>query len=176
MNAQKPITCCKNIPSIASRDVANSIIEHMLITEYYDGPLSGFIQCPTCLSVYHFVTLDWGQSHFTRVIGLSSVPSDSMARLTSFFSEVPSRSQWIPELLRKARDRDLDRIEAFLSEILTQAEPPSIVIAWTISSNRLLAARKVSNPAPGQCISISDLPISEMRNTYDWFGDLGLAR
>ncbi len=131
------------------RDVAVAIIERMLITDYYDGAITGFVQCPVCSATYHFVTLDWSESHLNRVIALSLLPADSLMRIVSFFSEEPATGKWIPQLLQRASDEDLDRIEAFLSEITRRAEPPSILLAWNIATDEVLAARNVGCIALG---------------------------
>jgi len=176
MNAVQPITCCKGVPGVAAHDVADALLSHMLVTEYYDGAISGFVQCPVCRSVYHFVTLDWTPSHLVRVIALSLLPADSMTRLVSFFSEAPPRGQWIPKILQRATDQDLDRIEAFLSEITAKAEPPSLVLAWNVITTEILAARKISALTPDHFISLFDLDARAARERADWFGDLGVAR
>jgi len=176
MSTLHQIICCKAIPREISHEVANPIIEQMLITEYYDGPISGFLQCSACESVYHFVTLDWSQSHFVRVIALSLVPADSMARILSFFAEVPAKPQWTPQILQRATEQDLGRIEAFLSEILAGAEPPSIVMAWNILTNEILSARTVGTLSSDHFVSMFDMDTQTPHEAHDWFAHLGVAR
>jgi len=176
MISAQPNRCCKAIPGVASHAVDEALIGQMLITEYYDGATSGFIQCSGCLSVYHFVTLDWSQNQVVRVIALSLVPSDSMARLVSFFAEAPPRSPWIPEALRRGSDQDLDRMEAFLSGIVPQAQPPNIVMAWNVLTNEILSARRVGSLPADHFVSLFDLQTTPVRTRYDWFEDLGVDR
>ena len=111
MSAIQPIISCTAVPDVAYRDFVGTRIEYMLITEWYDGATSGFIQCSAVSPIYHFVTLDWSQSHAIRIIALSVVPSDSMTRLISFFPETPPRGQWMPKILQRASEQDLDRID-----------------------------------------------------------------
>jgi hypothetical protein len=176
MSTLQPITCCKAIPGVASHHVAESMIDHMLVTDYYDGPTHGFLQCSGCSSVFHFITLDWSHDHSVRVIALSLLPADSMARLECFFGDVPSRKQWIPTALVRASDSYLDRLETFLSEITRQAERPSIVMAWNVSTNEILAARKVGPLSPDHYVSMFDPDTPEAGARHDWFADLGLKR
>jgi hypothetical protein len=177
MNAIQPIIPCNAVPQGAWNNVAGTTIEHMLVTGYYDGATGGFVQCSAISPIYHFVTLYWSQSHTIRVIALSLVPADSWAKLTSFFSEKPQGGQWIPKILQRPSDEDLDRIERFLSEIVARAEPPSVVLAWNISTNEILAARQVGPISPDHLVNMFDLDdVRTARDTYDWFADLGVAR
>jgi hypothetical protein len=176
MTKLQAITCCQAIPPLASPEVADTLLENMLITEYYDGASAGFVQCPVCASVYHFITLDWSQNRFVRVVALSLVPADSMARLQSFFAEAPPRSRWIPKLLQRASEQDLDRVEAFLSEILARAESPSIVLAWNVATGQVHSARNVSGLSSDQVISLFDLDRPVTQRQYDWFRELGHIR
>jgi hypothetical protein len=176
MKTAPPITCCKDIPGIVAHDVADSLLSHVLVTDYYDGATSGFLQCPVCGSVYHFFTLDWSRNHWVRVIALALLPPDSMTKLEAFFSEAPSRSPWIPTKLKRASDQELDSIERFLSEITAQAEPPSILLAWNVSTNEILSARKITPLSQGDLMSLFDLDDSAAQRRVDWFAELGVAR
>jgi hypothetical protein len=176
MNPDRPITCCKAIPGAASQDVAGSMIEQALITEYYDGAISGFIQCSSYSSLFSFVTLDWSQSHWVRVIALSRLPPDSLTRLLSFFAEVPASAQWIPKVLQRPSDQELDRIEAFVTEITASAEPPSIVMAWNVRTNEILSARNVGPMSPDHFVSLFAFDAPAPPKQYDWFADLAVAR
>lgn len=168
MRTIHPIACCEVI--------SDAILKQMLITDYYDGPLGGFIQCPTCSAVYYFRTLDWSRSHLVRIIVLSLLPTDSMEKLLSFFEETPPKSQWIPKRVQRANDRDLDQIEAFIAGIVAQAKPPSIAIAWNIASNEVISGCPVSHFAPDQWIGIFDADTGESWKQYDWFRELGIER
>lgn len=176
MSAVQAVVCCQALPAVASHEIDDSLIRRMLVTDYYDGAIGGFLQCPVCLSVYHFITLDWSDNHFVRVIALSLVPADSMAKLASFFGEVPGNAPLIPQRMRRPSEEELDHIEAFFAAITRDAQPPSIVVAWDVSSSKVLAARKVSNPSP---VSFRDLLGCDEPNPgprYDWFKDLGVTR
>ena len=86
------------------------------------------------------------------------------------------QGQWIPKLLQRASDQDLDRIESFVFEITKEAKPPSIVIAWDVSTNTILSARHVDGLSPGHFTSMLDFRLDMDRNRYDWFTDLGIQR
>jgi hypothetical protein len=176
MTTAPPITCCQEIPGSAAHDVAGSLLSHVFVTEYYDGATGGLLQCPVCGSVYHFITLDWSRNHWVRVIALARLPPDSMTRIEAFFSEVPSRSPWIPTRLRRASDQDLDSIERFLSEITARAEPPGILLAWDVSTNRVLAARKIDTPSADHAAGMFDPDAPADRRRVDWFAELGVSR
>jgi len=177
MSAIQPINTCNAVPEGAWNDAAGTTIEHILVTDYYDGARGGFMQCSAGSPLYHFITLDWSQSHSVRVIALSLVPVDSMAELISFFSENPARGQWIPKILQRASEEELDRIESFLSEIVARAEPPSVVLAWNSWPNEILAARQVGPLSPDHFVNMFDLDdVRTARDKYDWFAELRVAR
>jgi hypothetical protein len=176
MTSARPITCCKAIPGVAAHEVAGSLVGDMCVTGYYDGPTEGILQCPACGSVYHFKTLAWSRNHFIRVISLSPLPPDSMTKIVSFFAERPTGSPWIPRALAHATDQDLDRIEPFLVGILAEAGPPSIVLAWDIVTNEVLAARQVGVLPPEHWFGPLDLDVGSAGKEFDWFADLGVPQ
>jgi hypothetical protein len=176
MKTAPPITCCQAIPDVASHEVSDALLTKLLVAEYYDGAAGGFLQCPVCGSVYQFITLDWSDNHLVRVIALSLLPPDSMTRLEAFFSEAPTRSPWIPKMLLGAKDQDLDRIEPFLAEVTAQAEPPSIILAWNLSTNEVISARRISALSRDHFVSLFDLDAPAPPRRVDWFAELGLTR
>jgi hypothetical protein len=152
------------------------MIERMIITDYYNGAIGGFVRCPVCSAVYHFVTLDWSESHLNRVIALSLLPADSMTRIVSFFSEEPAAGKWIPQRMQRASDEDLDQINAFLSDMTQRAEPPSILLVWNIKTDEVLAARNVGCIAPEDSVSMFDFDAPAGRKDHDWFAELDVPR
>ena len=72
--------------------------------------------------------------------------------------------------------QDLDRIEAFVSEIVRRADGPSIVMAWNISTNESVAARKAGALSPDHFANMFDFDTTTVSKRYDWFEDLGVAR
>jgi hypothetical protein len=174
MQTDRQLTCCVSAHDATSHDVAAAMVRRMLITEYYDGAVAGFLQCPACSAVYRFVTLDWSQNRFVRVIALSLLPADSMTRMVSFFAEVPPPGKWVPRMLQRPSDEDLDRIDAFLAEIVARAEPPSIVLAWNIDTDEVLAVRPAPPRSPEDYLSLFDFETPRTGEQHDWFAELGL--
>jgi len=169
------IQCCRLIPDAPSGCGADQFLNHMLVTEYYDGPISGFLRCETCSSVYFFTTVAWSRSSFVRVIALASVPEDSWPRLISFFGQTPSGRHWIPTMLSRPSEEELDQIEAFLGSITSEAGATTLLLAWDITLSSVLAVRRVNGlPTP------SDLNLlaprwSGAKSAADWFADLGMT-
>lgn len=172
MTTSKRITCCQSISDLASTAVDDSLIEHMIVLDYYDGPIGGFLRCPACGKEYHFLTLDWNGEQAIRIIALAEVPANTFEQLACFFGESPNRKKWIPKLLSRASEQDLDRIEPFVAGLAALAAAPSIVLAWNVYTTEIVATRRV---APDVVPSI--IPIFERGGSrFDWFAYLGLTR
>jgi hypothetical protein len=103
-NEPSMIACCQEVPHAPELMAASTLLERMLVTGYYNGPLSGFLQCPTCGSTFYFFTIDWSRDKFTRVIALRPLPGEAMQRLVNFFSESPQWPQWIPRKMQRPSD------------------------------------------------------------------------
>lgn len=177
MNATQPVSCCGAISGAPSHDLECKLFDRVLVTEYCDGPTNGFVQCPTCGSTYHFITLDWSDSHWVRVLALSRVPDDSIARLQALFAETaPGRGQWVPTALKRATEADLERIEAFLSQITAQEQPAAFVTAWNVRTNEVSALVPVGEMPSNLICSMFATGERSSGSRLDWFVRLGVER
>jgi hypothetical protein len=169
------IQCCGMITDAPSSARVDQLLRHMLVTDYYDGPTSGFLRCEACSSVYFFTTVAWNGNGFVRVIALASVPEDSWRQFISFFGETPSGPQWIPSMLARPSEEALDRVEGFLESITSQAGATTLILAWEKFSDKVLAARKVTGlPTPSD-LNMFAPRSPEAMSAVDWFADLGMT-
>ena len=169
------IECCRLVSDSPSIHGVGQMLDHMLVTDYFDGPIAGFLRCDACSSVHFFTTIAWSRNSFVRVIALATVPEDSWFKLISFFGEIPSGQCWIPPILSRPTEQELDRIEAFLKSITAQAGVTTLILAWDITSTKVLAARKVEGLSPPSDLNMFSNNRLATKSAGNWFANLGLA-
>lgn len=94
--------------------------------------------------------------------------------LWPFFGE-PEGKKWVPPILRRASDEDLDRIEPFVSSITSHAGEPVAVLAWNVLTSRVWAARRVDETVTDYVVALLNRQAGE-KLPFDWFEYLGLSR
>jgi hypothetical protein len=67
----------------------------------------------------------------------------------------------------------LDRIEPFVASLASQAEEPSIVLAWNVFTNHVLAARCPDSSVADYLTALLNTPQKERQ---DWFAYLNVPR
>jgi len=77
--------------------------------------------------------------------------------------------------LSRPTEEALDRIEAFLETIISQAGSTILLMAWEKFSNKVLAVRKVTGlPTPSDLNMFAPRSL-EAKSAADWFDDLGMT-
>jgi hypothetical protein len=155
--------CCRDLPGGPS---SSSPFSRMVELDYYDGPVSGALQCRVCLATYRFEMLDWDDKQEVRIFSLAPLPQDAFAQVVREDAEFPKGSL-PPEWDREAAYQKLKRL-------LDEAGPVELVIAWRRSDGKVLTARRVGEAERGDIRS--GAPWEADRPSRDWFGFLGLAR
>lgn len=147
----------------------------MVVLDYFDGPASGFLKCKGCGAEYHFYMLDWDDLHLVRILALARVPGTSFQRLAELFQATPDRPVWIPPVFSRASEETIsDLYERGIQDVINQAATPTLVIAWSIRSEKSLAMRGVDATATPHLFPWFDRQPHPVG--FDWFGYLRVTR
>jgi len=65
--------CCRLIDDLATSE--ESPFKRMVVTDYYDGPLAGLLECSRCGACFGFRMLDWDDLQNRRIYALSPTPA-----------------------------------------------------------------------------------------------------
>ena len=131
-------------------------------------------RCEACCSIYFFTTVAWSRQHAIRIIALAPVSKDSWPRLITFFEEEPSGQQWIPTMLKRPTDQELDRIEGFLKSVTSEAGATIFLLAWDIKAHKALGARKVNGLPTPSALNMFDPSWIGTKSAADWFAEFGM--
>ena len=169
------VQCCESAPTNAAIRVSDEPFSQMVVLDYYDGPASGFIQCKACGAEYHFYLVDWDQLHNVRIFALAPLPEGSFERLFGVLGAIPDRPVWIPPLLSRASEEQLDELYANgLQEIIDQAATATLVIAWSARTERTLAMRGVDSSIAPKFVPLFEY--EALSDAFDWFHYVQLVR
>lgn len=113
--------------------------------DWYDGPVSGILECRSSGRACHFFMLAWDDTQDRRIFCLSPLPAGAMSRLLNVLAPEgpPQWPVWAPQFnsgSEAARAAERREIDALLSE----AQVPAYVIAAADLMEPLLAVRKLS--------------------------------
>lgn len=149
----------------------------MLVLDFYDGPTSGILECAGSAACYRFDMLDWDDEQRVRIFRLARMPAGTLDECAEAFApEQPSWPVWFPWARGGPSDAERAKADRKVQEVLSRAEPPSLLVAWTGSGEHVVAARRLPPSAladaPGWLASIeADEPARK-----NWFALLGMHR
>src|SRR5262249_31325270 len=114
--------------------------------------------------------------HEVRIFRLAPLPPDAMARGVEAFSptEVPRWPLWVPWVRTVPSDQAREAADRRIKDILSQAGPAELVVAWSGSGDRVLTARKV--PSRDLTEAPDWFAAEDLSRRRDWFALLGLVR
>jgi hypothetical protein len=162
--------CCQQQQSAGPTAIAK-----MAVLGYYDGPISGILQCATCSTSYKFDMLDWDDDHDIRVFRLAALPANALEQLEKIVagSEKPHWPFWVLRWHWPKAEAKADG-ESSLQLLLDSAKPPTFVVAWHNRDRNIIACRRM----PSQ--ELSTVPdwfaIEDLAAARDWFAVVGLPR
>lgn len=154
------VVCCQQL---ITGSPTNAPFTRILVFDYYDGALSGVMQCGFCKQTYRFDFLDWGDGQDIRVMSLGRLPKGTLETLARTIGEAsectPHWPVWVapwqfPSETLKAQT------ETTVTEMLARAEPPEMVIA--------------TDPWIAQVFAARGLPPERIAAVDDWFEVLQL--
>jgi hypothetical protein len=147
----------------------------MVVLDFYDGPISGFLQCKVCGAAYHFYMLDWDDLHVVRIFALAPVAEASLQRLFTLLNATPDRHVWIPPVFTRASEETIsDLYDRGIQDMIDRAATPTMVIAWSIRAEKTLAIRGVDSAAVPHLSAWFDRQPHPV--VFDWFGYLRIAK
>jgi len=172
MNLMKNSTvCCQNLEALRNADTPFTKI---IALDWYDGPAGGILQCESCQAVYQFDMLDWDYRQ-VRVFRLRTLPGECWMQITAALEQegkTPLWPVWFPN--KWPSDDALENTNRRTKEILAQANPAELVVAWLGYGERILAAQKIpAKDLESEPVWFDVQNLSEVR---DWFSLLGLTR
>jgi hypothetical protein len=167
------VPCCRRPATLTN---ARSPFSKVLALGFYDGPTSGLLQCETCSAVYYFDMLDWDDDHEVRVFRLAPLPPNSLEECAAAFArtEAPQWPVWVLWVRTSPPAEVREAVDTEVQQILQEAGPAELLIAWTGYGERILAATKV--PAE-ELQGVPDwFSLENSAQARDWFSVLGLVR
>jgi len=169
-------SCCKTTPTTIPAVVSDDPFSQILVLDYCDGEIGGFLKCRVCDSEYNLFMLDWDDAHLVRIVALAPIADGSFQRLFTIFNARPDqRRVWTPPVWSRASEERLEELyESGIQDVIDHAATPTIVIAWSIKTERTLAMRKVDPSAVPPLVSWFDQ--QPPPSHFDWFGYLRLPR
>lgn len=97
--------------------LAKSQFNKIIVTDYYDGPLSGYCLGSVNLECYFFSMVAWHQLHDMRLYAIAELAPDDFAELENQLTRLtyhPNYPLWVLEWKEDPRIRD--ECEAVLSD------------------------------------------------------------
>lgn len=152
------MTCCSHF---LSRSTAPSPFSAVLITDYYDGPVSGVAVCRECSQPYRFTLLARSGSD-SRVYSFAPLPTVVYHEIIEMLSkyEEPRWPRWFPSNTSTTED-DMERAFEAVDAILQRnAGAPCLVI---VSDDGLESITKAMS-----------MSVEDVRDVVDWFEFLGI--
>ena len=155
MFGRESAVCCRQLITATPTQAP---FTRVLVFDYYDGALSGVMQCAFCERSYRFDFLDWGEGQDIRVMSLGRLPVGTLDKLARTLGEASeSRPEWpvwvapwqFPSATLAART------QTRVTELLAMAEPPDLVIATDAWVTRVFTAFR--------------LPPAQIAEVDDWF-------
>lgn len=104
------MTECAHIEAAAA--VPWSPFSRMLITNYYDGPIEGFVECHTCGRLYAFRKLAWDEDQDLRIFGLAPLDDDYDTVCTLLGAQGDSKTAAIVPPLQGLPEKHAERLLA----------------------------------------------------------------
>jgi hypothetical protein len=136
----------------------------LTLLDYYDGAVSGMMECKQCGKTYAFEMLDWDRRHKVRIFSVAPL---SVEDAQCF---VQKSGQW--EASPRPADFDLDAAYAELKRILDNASSIELIVAWHNHTDTVVAVREV---AAGSQFHIQPW-FEGGPGPQDWFEYLGISR
>ena len=84
MFGRESAVCCRQLITATPTQAP---FTRVLVFDYYDGALSGVMQCAFCERSYRFDFLDWGEGQDIRVMSLGRLPGGTLETLTRTIGE-----------------------------------------------------------------------------------------
>lgn len=112
------------------------VFGRVLVLDWEDGPVSGFIECGNCKNTYEFRTVAHDDAYDRRVMALSPVPNSGLNKLIDVLARYlePRWPTWVPIWAFPSAEAH-DEVEAELSRFVKQVRP----IAWIVITKTLSA-------------------------------------
>lgn len=133
--------------------------DHCLFLDYYDGPVSGVVNCPHCTTYYGFDMLDWTADHQYRLFMLYKIDAIDYERFrelaTGIKHEISVESQGY-KLLKK---------------IVHPKPNPDWLVVWDNVNDLLFATLPVPNDDTDDAFATW----SDSLTDRDWFLSLNIA-
>ncbi len=172
----QPLTCCKEAvashPAIPSKDLFST----MIVIDYYDGPIAGFLVCKLCQSHYYYYMLDWNADHSVRIFALAPVTATLFPKLYTLFQGHPTSLIWIPPVLaHRPSEEQIDELYASgLQEAIDSAGVVELVVGWSIVESKPISIRRVTTSLTQHLRSWFDL--ETLSDLFDWFSFLSIGK
>jgi hypothetical protein len=158
-SSTKVAVCCKDLDGVGP---FTSPFDVKRVWEYWDGEVSGFLQCGECRRHYSFRMLDHRDFGF-RVYSLGRLSTSEFAEIDRISELLRSRS-----VLGEAEEAsEADRV--LVLRLIEKASPWRI-LAWTRGQDGILAAKPVTR----NMLPIRSFDLHEWHADRDWFSVLGL--
>ena len=167
--------CCRSASITAPLAVSDDPFTQLVVLDYYDGPARGFLKCKVCGAEYYIYLLDWDDAHLLRIFALAPIPDLSLQRLFALLQQSPDRHVWIPPVFSRASEEVIsDLYNRGIQDIINRAATPSLVIAWSIRTEKAVAIRGIDAPAVPYLYSWFDHQPRPV--VFDWFGYLHMVK
>jgi hypothetical protein len=143
--------CCQ---WIESQTQASMPFGRTVATEYYDGPIQGFVECSVCGKVYSFLKLDWDDSQDVRI-----------------FSFAPL-GILMDKLIHQLESNLSQRGTLFLASNLSGTTEELVRVLLGSRPTRIVAVEGW----PGRCLASKKASALNMGGRADWFQFLGIRK
>ena len=160
------LCCCQTAGSV------DTLAHRMIIFNWYDGPTGGVLICGGCNKAFTFMMIDWDPEHEVRIFSLAPLAPGSVERIIAFFGQAPEWPIWFPAKLRSPTEKFRSQLGILNRDILP-VSPPTMIIAWHRTKQKIMAARPTEPKVLGQ---IKDWFDADRIVDFDWFSYLGLTK
>lgn len=168
-------TCCKSVSAAAPIAVVDDPFSPMIVLDYYDGPVGGFLKCRTCGAAYHFHMLDWDAARLTRIFALTPISEATYQRVLAVLGAHADRHVWIPPVLSRASEEAIEGLyQAGIQKVVDDAGKPSVAVAWSVRAEKTLTTRGIDPSAAEHLAAWFDR--QPERVDFDWSHYLNVAR
>lgn len=169
------VPCCQDLASLTD---APCPFSRVIALGFYDGPISGVLECGSCHAIFRFEMLDLDEEQAVRVFRLARLPEGSLEACVAALAdaEPPHWPVWVPfaDPVHQHSEEARQKADRAVREILDKARPAELAVAWIGYCDRVLAAREM--PLKELNEQAEWFSLDDPNHIANWFERLGLAR
>jgi len=166
----KPMLCDREFEGPMTSPFAK-----IIVLGYYDGPISGLLQCADCPTAYRFELIAWDSNQDNRVFSLAEVDSDVFESVIHTLASVqePKWPIWVVDWKFESTTEE-KRIHDSIDRALEKASTAKLVIATPHIAKDITMCREITDEERTVLPTEGDYP-QQHHWTY-WQQHLGLNR